>query len=153
MARVNHKLVRRLMDEKRSKISDRQFFTSRVLALHFEDVAVAQTRRYSYNRRVRVRLSWEPKSGEAACTDNLTIRINAGNEIVTQNRTRVERYEIVSGLFAHELGHCLFTGLPVRTDAWQLPRIPHLVPGKAKAHARGRYTKRAGALGLHKSSP
>ena len=101
MARVNHKLVRRLMDEKRSKISDRQFFTSRVLALHFEDVAVAQTRRYSYNRRVRVRLSWEPKSGEAACTDNLTIRINAGNEIVTQNRTRVERYEIVSGLFAH----------------------------------------------------
>lgn len=97
------------MDEKRSKISDRQFFTSRVLALHFEDMAVAQTRRYSYNRRVRVRLSWEPKSGEAACTDNLTIRINAGNEIVTQNRTRVERYEIVSGLFAHELGHCLFT--------------------------------------------
>lgn len=109
MARVNHKLVRRLMDEKRSKISDRQFFTSRVLALHFEDMAIAQTRRYSYNRRVRVRLSWEPKSGEAACTDNLTIRINAGNEIVTQNRTRVERYEIVSGLFAHELGHCLFT--------------------------------------------
>lgn len=109
MARVNHKLVRRLIDEKRSKISDRQFFTSRVLALHFEDMAVAQTRRYSYNRRVRVRLSWEPKSGEAACTDNLTIRINAGNEMVTQNRTRVERYEIVSGLFAHELGHCLFT--------------------------------------------
>lgn len=109
MARVNHKLVRRLMDEKRSKISDRQFFTSRVLALHFEDMAVAQTRRYRYNRRVRVRLSWEPKSGEAACTDNLTIRINAGNEMVTQNRTRVERYEIVSGLFAHELGHCLFT--------------------------------------------
>ena len=27
------------MDEKRSKISDRQFFTSRVLALHFEDTA------------------------------------------------------------------------------------------------------------------
>lgn len=109
MARVNHKLVRRLIDEKRSKISDRQFFTSRVLALHFEDMAVAQTRRYSYNRRVRVRLSWEPKSGGAACTDNLTIRINAGNEMVTQNRTRAERYEIVSGLFAHELGHCLFT--------------------------------------------
>lgn len=109
MARVNHKLVRRLMDEKRSKISDRQFFTSRVLALHFEDMAVAQTRRYSYNRRVRIRLSWEPKSGETACTDNLTIHINAGNEMVTQNRTRAERYEIVSGLFAHELGHCLFT--------------------------------------------
>ena len=109
MARVNHKLVRRLMDEKRSKISDRQFFTSRVLALHFEDMAVAQTRRYRYNRRVRVRLSWEPKRSEVACTDNHTIRINTGNEMVTQNRTRAERYEVVSGLFAHELGHCLFT--------------------------------------------
>lgn len=109
MARVNHKLVRRLMDEKRSKISDRQFFTSRVLALHFEDMAVAQMRRYRYNRRVRVRLSWEPKRSEVACTDNHTIRINTGNEMVTQNRTRAERYEVVSGLFAHELGHCLFT--------------------------------------------
>ena len=132
MARVNHKLVRRLMDEKRSKISDRQFFTSHVLALHFEDMAVAQTRRYSYNRRVRVRLSWEPKSGEAACTDNLTIRINAGNEIA---------------------GSLPVHGLPVRADARQLPSVPYLVPGKANAHARGRHTKRAGALGLHKSSP
>ena len=35
MARVNHKLVRRLIDEKRSKISDELFFTSRSLALHF----------------------------------------------------------------------------------------------------------------------
>ena len=48
------------MDEKRRTIRDRQFFTSRVLALHFEDMAVAQTRRYRYNRRVRVRLSWDP---------------------------------------------------------------------------------------------
>ena len=111
MARVNHKLVRRLLDEKRSKISDRQFFTSRVLALHFEDMAAAQTRRYSYSRRVRVRLAWNPKSGSVAYTNNLTIyiNINAGHELVTQNHGRVERYEIVSGLFANELGHCLFT--------------------------------------------
>lgn len=32
MARVNHKKVRQLMNEKRSKISDRQFFSSRILA-------------------------------------------------------------------------------------------------------------------------
>lgn len=109
MARVNHKLVKRLLDEKRSKISDRQFFTSRVLALHFEDMAVAQTRRYKYDRRVRVRLTWNPNSGSVARTDNLTIFINAGHSLVTQNGTRAGRYEVVSGLFAHELGHCLFT--------------------------------------------
>ena len=38
MARVNHKLVKQRLNEKRSKISDRQFFTSRLLAGHFEDI-------------------------------------------------------------------------------------------------------------------
>ena len=42
MARVNHKLVKQRLNEKRSKITDRQFFTSRLLAGHFEDMAAAQ---------------------------------------------------------------------------------------------------------------
>lgn len=109
MARVNHKLVRRLMDEKRSKISDQQFFTSRSLALHFEDIALAQTRRYSYDRRVYVRLIWNPLSSSAAWTDNRTIFINAGSNAVAKHINRAERYESVLGLFTHELGHCLFT--------------------------------------------
>ena len=109
MARVNHKKLKQLLNEKRSKISDRQFFTSRILAGHFEDMAIAQTRRYKYNRRVHVNLSWKPKDGNVACTDNLTVLINAGHRIVTQNRSRMERYEIVCGLFTHELGHCLHT--------------------------------------------
>ena len=54
MARVNHKLVKQRLNEKRSKITDKQFFSSRMLAGHFEDLAAAQTRRYHYNRRVRV---------------------------------------------------------------------------------------------------
>ena len=58
MARVNHKLVKQRLNEQRSKISDRQFFSSRLLAGHFEDLAAAQTRRYRYNRRVRVNLYW-----------------------------------------------------------------------------------------------
>lgn len=109
MARVNHKLVRRLMDEKRSKISDELFFTSRSLALHFEDIALAQTRRYSYDRRIYVRLIWNPLSSSAAWTDNRTIFINAGSNAVAKHISRTERYETVLGLFTHELGHCLFT--------------------------------------------
>ena len=54
MARVNHKLVKQRLNEKRSKITDKQFFSSRMLAGHFEDLAAAQTRRYHYNRRVSV---------------------------------------------------------------------------------------------------
>lgn len=109
MARVNHKKVKQLLSEKRSKITDRQFFTSRILALHFEDMAMAQTRRYKYNRRIHVNLSWKPKNSQIACTNNLSVFINAGHKMVTKNRSRENRYEIVSGLFTHELGHCLFT--------------------------------------------
>lgn len=108
MARVNHKRVKQLLNEKRSKITDRQFFTSRILALHFEDMAIAQTRRYKYNRRVHVDLMWKPKEDIIARTDNLTIKINAGHPIITKSRVRTDRYDLVCGLFAHELGHCLY---------------------------------------------
>ena len=113
MARVNHKLVRQRLDEKRSSITDKQFFTSRLLAGHYEDSVDAQTRRYQYNRRVRVRLFWEPDLGMVADTDDFLIRINTGNKLVTDVVGRENRYQIVSGLFAHELGHVLYTDFPM----------------------------------------
>ncbi|MBQ5468375.1 MAG: nitric oxide reductase activation protein NorD [Oscillospiraceae bacterium] len=109
MARVNHKLVKQRLNEKRSKISDRQFFTSRLLAGHFEDMAAAQTRRYHYQRRIHVNLIWQPKNPSVANTDNQYITINAGHPFVTKTRGRENRYRIVCGLFAHELGHDLYT--------------------------------------------
>ena len=109
MARVNHKLVKQRLNEKRSQITNRQFFTSRILAGHYEDIAAAQTRRYHYNRRVRVQIYWEPESSQVAMTDNMVININAGNKMVTEVKGRVEKYNIVTGLFAHELGHVLYT--------------------------------------------
>lgn len=109
MARVNHKLVKQRLNEKRSKITDRQFFTSRLLAGHFEDMAAAQTRRYQYNRRVHVNLIWEPKNPVPAMTNNQSIVINCGHPIVSKTRGRENRYQIVCGLFAHELGHVLYT--------------------------------------------
>lgn len=123
MSRVNHKKVKQLLNEKRSKISDRQFFTSRILAGHFEDTAMAQTRRYKYNRRVHVKLEWKPNDGNAACTNNLAVLINAGHKIVTRNRSRRDRYDIVCGMFTHELGHCLYTDfLAVQTHDNYLAR-------------------------------
>lgn len=109
MARVNHKLVKQRLNEKRSKITNRQFFTSRILAGHYEDIAAAQTRRYHYNRRVRVQIYWKPKCDDIAMTDNMVININAGHKMVTDIKDRVEQYNIVTGLFAHELGHVLYT--------------------------------------------
>ena len=110
MARVNHKKVKQMLEETRKKITDRQFFTSHILAGHYEDMAAAQTRRYKYNRRIKMRIIWKPRDQSIAVTNNLKILINAGHPIVTKrNRLRQERYMIVTGLFAHELGHALFT--------------------------------------------
>lgn len=109
MTRVNHKKVKQLIQQKRGKITDQEFFISRLLACHFENMAAAQTKRYGASRRVRVRLLWQPGNPELAYTDNLYITINAGNPAITEFPTREERYQMVLGLFAHELGHCLYT--------------------------------------------
>lgn len=109
MARVSHKRVKQLLNEHRSKITDKQFFTSRILAGHYEDVAAAQSKRYRYDRRVHVNIYWNPHDRNAASTNNTSIVINAGHPCVTKIRGRMDRYEMVSGLFAHELGHVLYT--------------------------------------------
>lgn len=95
MARVSHKKIKQLIAQKQSKITDRQFFTSRILATHFADIAAAQTRRYGYRRRVKVDIRWEPKKLRLACTDNLLVHINAGNPLVTKQKGRQARYEMV----------------------------------------------------------
>lgn len=109
MARVSHKRVKQLLNEHRSKITDKQFFTSRILAGHYEDVAAAQSKRYRYDRRVHVNIYWDPNDPNGASTNNTNIVINAGHPCVTKIRGRMNRYEMVSGLFAHELGHVLYT--------------------------------------------
>ena len=114
MARVNHKKVKQMLEETRKKISDRQFFTSRILAGHYEDMAAAQTRRYKYNRRIKMKIIWKPRDQSIALTNNLNILINAGHPIVTKrNRLRQDRYMIVTGLFTHELGHALLHTEPI----------------------------------------
>ena len=95
-------LIHILIQEKQGKITDQEFFTSRLLAIHLEDLAAAQTRRYGVNRRVRVCMVWPPDRDDLAFTDNLTITLNPGHPAITQFPTRGERYQMVCGLFAHE---------------------------------------------------
>lgn len=130
MARVNHKKVKQLIQQKRGKITDQEFFTSRLVALHFEDMAAAQTKRYGASRRVRVRLLWQPESSDLAYTDNLYITINAGNPAITEFPTRGERYQMVLGLFAHEVGHCLYTDFLAQQSYRNALSICRWYPGK-----------------------
>lgn len=109
MARVDHKKIRQLIAQKQKTVTDRQFFSSRAFAAYFADMALAQTRRYGYHRRVKVRTVWEPKNGNTAMTNNELIWLNAGHPSITQHQSRAERYAQLCGLFAHELGHVLYT--------------------------------------------
>ena len=109
MASVNHKKIKQLIAQRQKSFTDRQFFTSRILAGHFADMAAAQTRRYGVRRKVQVRIVWEPKNSQVACTNNALIWINAGHKSITVKRSREERYELVCGYFVHELGHTLYT--------------------------------------------
>lgn len=109
MARVNHKQIRKLIAQKQRTITDRQFFTSRAFATYFADIAVAQTRRYGYQRRIKVQVVWKPKDGSTAQTNNDLIWINAGHPSITCHKLRQERFEQICGLFSHELGHVLYT--------------------------------------------
>ena len=130
MTRVNHKKVKQLIQQKRGRITDQEFFTSRLLVLHFEDMAAAQTKRYGASRRVRVRLLWQPDNTDLAYTDNLHITINAGNPAITDFPTREERYQMVLGLFAHELGHCLYTDFLAQQSYRNALSICRWYPGK-----------------------
>ena len=98
MARVDHKKIRQLIAQKQ-----------KAFAAYFADMALAQTRRYGYHRRVKVRTVWEPKNGNTAMTNNELIWLNAGHPSITQHKSRAERYAQLCGLFAHELGHVLYT--------------------------------------------
>ena len=118
MARVDHKKIRQLIAQKQKTVTDRQFFSSRAFAAYFADMALVQTRRYGYHRRVKVRTVWEPKNGNTAMTNNELIWLNAGHPSITQHKSRAERYAQLCGLFAHELGHVLYTDF--------IPSQPHL---------------------------
>ena len=130
MTRVNHKKVKQLIQQKRGRITDQEFFTSRLLSHHFEDMAAAQTKRYGASRRVRVRLLWQPDNTDLAYTDNLHITINAGNPAITAFPTREERYQMVCGLFAHELGHCLYTDFLAQQSYRNALSVCRWYPGK-----------------------
>jgi cobalamin biosynthesis protein CobT len=131
---VNHSKIKKLIYQKQKTIKDRQFFASRIFAGHLEDIAAAQTRRYGVRRKVKVRTVWEPKNGQIACTNNNIVWINAGHKSITAKKSREERYELIMGIFAHELGHILYTDFLIpsvyaqyfKTERWY-PEPPPLL--------------------------
>ncbi len=80
-----------------------------MLAGHFEDLAAARDQTVSLQPSSPCEPVLKPKDAFTAATDNMQIRINTGHPLVTKVKGRENRYQLVCGMFAHELGHVLFT--------------------------------------------
>lgn len=110
MSRVNHAQIKKLISQKRETIRDNNLFVSAAMTAHLEDIVAAQTKRYDFSRRIRVKIVWQPKNLKLlAVTNNDLVLINAGHPIITRHKSRTERYMFIMGLLTHELGHILFT--------------------------------------------
>ena len=79
-------------------------------------------------------------------TNNELIWLNAGHPSITQHKSRAERYAQLCGLFAHELGHVLYTDFI--TSQTHLTRLRVLVPGAAPSAHQQRAARRRGIVGL-----
>lgn len=103
-----HSKVRQLVADKKGKIKDKEFFLSKVLSKHFEDIAYGVTQKFGKSR-IKVELQWDNTEGATiACTNNQRILLNAGSDFL-DNTDREERYKLLYGINAHELGHILYT--------------------------------------------
>lgn len=102
-----HKKLRSMIGEEAAKISDEMFFASKAMKRHFEDVAAACCGRYAST--VKIRVNMLEKSEHVAYTNDRSIFINTSSELVLKGADRREKFQIITGIFGHELGHVLYT--------------------------------------------
>lgn len=104
------------MYENIHSISDEEFFQSEGYLKMVTSIAASVTMRYE--RPVKVCVAWDEKpQAEAAYTNNRNIWINAGTTLFAGMPDRYMRHLGITGLEAHELGHCLYTDFDEREKA------------------------------------
>ena len=103
-----HLEVRRRIEDIKLKISDAELFASPLYASVLSDVAKSTTHRY--RRSCQVFTYWnDSPDADVACTNNRSIRINAGNRLTRSFPTRILKDQSLRGLLGHEVGHILYT--------------------------------------------
>lgn len=110
---VSERQIKTLAAKKKALISDKVFFTSKVLTRYFVELAAMLTQRYGFKLAIKVKLLWENADSFVAYTDNNTIVINTNNSLARECKTREDKLDVIKGLFAHELGHVLFTDFKI----------------------------------------
>jgi len=99
--------MKRRLEDAKSKINNKQLFSSSSFRGYLADMAEATSGRYK--KPLKIKLDWDSKSGEAAYTDGNLVYINAANRLTKGLPTRQLKARSLIGLLAHEIGHVLFT--------------------------------------------
>jgi len=107
MNRISHLKLRKRLEDTKSKITNKKFFTSPLFRGYLADMAETSGNRYK--KPIKVVLEWNAKSEFIACTNGDIIHINTANPIVKRLPTRELKMICLTGLLAHEVGHILFT--------------------------------------------
>lgn len=103
--KLTPKIFRSYVEKELPGITDKELFTSACLSQRLTQMATAITGRY--HRPVQVILIWGHP--ELAFTNNSTITINTGHKYITSLTSRIDRFRLIVGLLAHEVGHILYT--------------------------------------------
>ena len=100
--------------ERRKGMTDRDVFTSPRLSDALFKVGQFMSDRYGSKRSIRVRLVWLDND-VVAYTDNKVLTINVNNPFCVGVLAKI-RLLLIKGLFAHEMGHVLYTDFDMSKD-------------------------------------
>ena len=99
------KVLRRLLNETKDKMTDEEFFTTKVMKQHFESIIEGICK--TFKRHIRIQIINEGSS--VACTNGDMITVNLNNGWIKEQPTRIEKYYVIVGIILHECGHILYT--------------------------------------------
>ncbi len=107
------KILRKLLNEAKDKMTDEVFFTSRVMKNHFESIIEGVCK--TFKRHIQIQIINE--GDLIACTNGDSIIINLNNDWIKKQPSRIDKYYIIVGEILHECGHVLYTdfGLNIKS--------------------------------------
>ena len=106
--RTSHLAIRRMIADKKGKLTDDQIFASRQYAAYLTDIAEGVTKRYGRSSKVNTYWDTSPDA-DIAHTDNRIIVLNAGNYLTRSFPTRELMADSLLGIIGHECGHILYS--------------------------------------------
>lgn len=105
--RTSHRKIRQMILDRKSKITDEEFFTSKAYKAYLTDLVETATRRYQ--KPISVVSCYDPSDPTIAFTDYGSVNINVANRLTSSFPSRRLKSLSIVGLASHECGHILFT--------------------------------------------